>query len=166
MRGVILGAPMAAYRFLTTWCVGAPVQDVWDVISASDRYPEWWKGVRKVVELEPGGENGVGALSRFQWRSRLPYSLEFDMRVTRCEPPYLLEAHASGELAGVGTWRLYEGPAGTALIYSWDVSTTRAWMRLLAPVGRAAFTWNHDYVMRNGARGLARRLGAELIACG
>ncbi len=155
---------MAAYQFLTTWCVDAPIQDVWDVISASDRYPEWWKGVRKVTELEPGGEHGLGALSRFEWRSKLPYSLEFDMRVTRSEPPYLLEGHASGELEGVGIWRLYEGAAGTALIYSWDVSTTRAWMNRLAPLGRPAFAWNHDYVMRNGARGLAERLGVELVA--
>jgi hypothetical protein len=154
---------MSAYSFLTTWCVGAPIQDAWDVISASDRYPEWWKGVRKVTELEPGGEHGLGALSRLEWRSRLPYSLEFDMRVTRSEPPYLLEGHASGELEGVGIWRLYESPAGTALIYSWDVSTTRAWMNRIAPVARPAFAWNHDYVMRQGARGLAKRLGVELL---
>jgi hypothetical protein len=155
---------MPAYSFLTTWCVAAPVQDVWDVISASDRYPEWWKGVRTVTELEPGGENGLGALSRFEWRSKLPYSLEFDMRVTRSEPPHLLEAQASGELVGVGVWRLYEGPAGTALVYSWDVSTSRAWMNRLAPIGARAFAWNHDHVMRQGAHGLAARLGVELIA--
>ncbi|HVF79563.1 MAG TPA: SRPBCC family protein [Solirubrobacteraceae bacterium] len=155
---------MAAYSFLTTWCVKAPVQDVWDVISASDRYPEWWKGVRMVVELEPGGEHGIGALSHLEWRSKLPYTLGFDMRVTRSEPPYLLEAQASGELQGVGVWRLYESPQGTALIYSWDVSTTRAWMNRLALFGRPMFAWNHDHVMRNGARGLADRLGVELVA--
>ena len=155
---------MAAYSFLTTWCVDAPIQDVWDVISASDRYPEWWKGVRRVDELEPGGEHGIGALNRFEWRSRLPYSLEFDMRVTRSEPPYLLEGHATGELVGVGIWRLYEGAAGTALVYSWDVSTSRAWMNRLAWLGRPAFAWNHDYVMRQGAHALAARLNATLIA--
>jgi uncharacterized protein YndB with AHSA1/START domain len=155
---------MAAYSFLSTWCVDAPITDVWDVISASDRYPEWWKGVLEVVELEPGGEHGLGALSRMRWRSKLPYSLEFDLRVTRSEPPHLLEAHASGELVGVGTWRLYEGAAGTAAVYSWDVSTSRRWMNRLAPIGRPAFAWNHDYVMRHGAFGLAARLGAELVA--
>ena len=77
----------------------------------------------------------------------------------------MLEGHASGELEGVGIWRFYEGAAGTAVVYSWDVSTTRAWMNRLAPIGRPAFAWNHDYVMRNGARGLADRLGVELIAC-
>jgi hypothetical protein len=163
-RGRYPRAAMAAYSFLTTWCVNAPVQAVWDVISASDRYPEWWKGVRKVTELEPGGEHGLGALQRLQWRSKLPYTLEFDMRVTRSEPPYLLEGHASGELEGVGIWRLYEGPAGTALVYSWDVSTTRAWMNRMSRLGRPIFAWNHDYVMRQGARGLAERLGVELVA--
>ena len=155
---------MAAYSFLTTWCVDAPIEPVWDLISSSERYPEWWKGVRSVTELEPGGENGVGALSRFAWRSKLPYTLEFDMRVTRSQPPYLLEGQASGELEGVGVWRLYSSALGTALVYSWDVSTTRAWMNRLAPLARPAFAWNHDYVMRQGAHGLATQLGTELVA--
>jgi hypothetical protein len=154
---------MAAYSFLTTWCVDAPIEQVWDLIAMSERYPEWWKGVRSVTELEPGGENGVGTLSRLKWRSKLPYSLEFDLRVTRAEPPFLLEAQASGELEGVGVWRLYSGALGTAAVYSWDVSTTRGWMNRIAPLARRAFTWNHDYVMRQGAEGLATRLGAELI---
>lgn len=155
---------MAAYSFVSTWCVDAPITDVWDVLAASDRYPEWWKGVLEVVELEPGGEHGIGALSRMRWRSRLPYSLQIDLRVTRSEPPHLLEARASGELVGVGVWRLYEGAAGTAAVFSWDVFTSRAWMNRLAPVGPPAFARNHDYVMRNGAFGLAARLGAELVA--
>lgn len=157
---------MAAYSFLTTWCVDAPIEPVWELISSSERYPEWWKGVRSVTELESGGVNGVGTLSRFEWRSKLPYSLEFDLRVTRSQPPYLLEAQASGELEGAGVWRLYAGPIGTALVYSWDVSTTRSWMNRIAPLARPAFAWNHDYVMRQGAHGLATRLGAELVAYG
>ena len=155
---------MAAYEFLTTWCVGAPIEGVWDVIAASDRYPQWWRGVRDALELEPGGEHGVGALIRLEWRSRLPYTLTFDARVTRSQPPHLLAAQVSGELRGVGIWRLYEGAAGTAAVYSWNVSTTRTWMNRLAPIARPAFAWNHDYVMRAGARGLAQRLGAPLVA--
>lgn len=155
---------MASYSFLTTWCLTAPIRDAWDAISDSERYPEWWKAVRSVTELEPGGEHGLGALMRMQWRTRLPYSLQFDTRVTRVEPPHLLEGHASGELEGVGVWRLYESPAGTAIVYSWDVATTRTWMNRLAPVARPAFAWNHGWVMREGAKGLAARLGAELVA--
>ena len=42
--------------------------------------------------------------------------------------------------------------------------TTRAWMNLLAPVARPIFAVNHDYVMRNGGHGLAKLLGAPLLA--
>jgi hypothetical protein len=37
-------------------------------------------------------------------------------------------------------------------------------MNLLAPVARPAFQSNHDFVMRNGGKGLSELLGARLIA--
>jgi hypothetical protein len=77
---------------------------------------------------------------------------------------WLLEGDASGELAGVGRWRLFEQGGLTAVLYEWNVRTTRAWMNLLAPIGRTIFAVNHDYVMRNGGSGLAKLLGAPLLA--
>lgn len=156
---------MASYSFLSTWCVAAPLQRVWDVLSVPERYPEWWKGVRKATVLEPGQDDGsgVGTLYRLRWRSRLPYSLEFDSRVTRLEAPHLMRGQASGELEGTGIWRLFESPLGTVALYDWNVATTRAWMNALTPIARPIFAYNHDYVMRQGAQGLADKLGAELI---
>lgn len=115
-----------------------------------------------VAVLEKGDQFRVGELSRFTWRSVLPYSLSFDIRVTRAEPPYLIEGRASGELDGVGPWHLYEGQ-GAAIVYDWRVSTTRAWMNALGALVRPAFSWNHDLVMRQGGRGLAAELGARLL---
>jgi uncharacterized protein YndB with AHSA1/START domain len=157
---------MAAYSFLSTWCVAAPLERVWEVLSDPVGYPQWWKGVRQATVLEPGeaGSHGVGTLYRLEWRGKLPYSVVFDSRVTRLQPPHLLEGRASGELEGLGAWRLYEGAEGTAAIYSWDVRTTRAWMNAAGPLARPVFAYNHDYVMRQGARGLAQRLRAELVA--
>ena len=86
------------------------------------------------------------------------------MRTTKVERPNLLEGDASGELAGLGRWRLFEQGGVTAVLYEWNVHTTRAWMNLLAPVARPIFAVNHDYVMRNGGQGLARLLGAPLLA--
>ena len=154
---------MASYEFLTTWCVDAPVDAVFDVLNDSAGYPTWWKGVQRVVVLEPGDATSVGRLVRFAWRSVLPYSLEFDLRVTRVERPYLIEGRASGELEGVGVWRLYQG-RGTAIVYDWRVRTTKSWMNLLGPLARPAFSWNHDLVMRQGGHGLAAELGAALLA--
>jgi uncharacterized protein YndB with AHSA1/START domain len=150
------------YEFLTTWCVDAPIEAVFDVLNDSAGYPRWWKGVKSVKVPESGEEMAVGELDRFTWRSVLPYSLTFDLRVTRVERPYLIEGRASGELEGVGTWRLFEG-RGVAIVYDWRVRTTKAWMNVFGPLARPAFSWNHDVVMRQGGKGLAAELGATLL---
>jgi hypothetical protein len=155
---------VAEYRFLTTWLLEAERERVWDAIYESERWPEWWKGVLEAEKLEEGNENGVGQYGRYIWRSKLPYRLEFFMRTTRVERPHLLQGDASGELAGIGRWRLFEQGGVTAVIYEWNVHTTRAWMNLLAPIARPIFSTNHDYVMRNGGHGLAKRLGGSLLA--
>jgi hypothetical protein len=153
---------MARYEFLTTWVVDAPIDAVFDVISDAAGYPTWWKGVQRVERLAPGDASGVGELDRLTWRSALPYSLTFDARVTRVERPHLIEGQATGELEGVGIWRLYEGQ-GTAIVYDWRIRTTRRWMNVLGPLPRPAFVWNHDVVMRQGGVGLARKLGVRLV---
>jgi len=157
---------VARYSFLTTWLVGAPIEPVWDAIYGSERWPEWWKGVTWVREVEPGGENGVGKVFDIAWRSRLPYDLDFRTTVTRVERPHVMEGRATGELTGEGRWRLFEAKGVTAVMYEWNVDTTKRWMNLLAPIARPFFAWNHDWVMASGARGLARLLDAPLLAHG
>lgn len=155
---------MAEYRFLTTWLLEAERERVWDAIYDSDAWPEWWRGVIETERLSDGDAAGVGQYGRYVWRSKLPYELEFFMRSTRVEAPRLLEGEASGELAGTGRWRLFEQDGVTAVLYEWNVSTTKAWMNLLTPLARPVFAANHDYVMRNGGEGLAKLLGARLLA--
>jgi hypothetical protein len=152
------------YRFLTTWILACERERVWDAIYDSEAWPRWWRGVERVVEVTPGDEDGLGQLGRYTWRSKLPYELTFEMRTTRVERPSLLEGEASGQLAGTGRWRLYEQDGVTAVIYEWNVATTKRWMNLLSPVARPVFEWNHDWVMGNGGKGLAKLLGCELTA--
>jgi hypothetical protein len=154
---------MTRYEFLTTWCLDAPVEDVFAVLHESAAFPEWWEGVTAVEMLEPGDENGVGELARYSWRSVLPYTLRFESRVTRIESPHLIEGQATGELEGTGVWRLYGSARGTAVVYEWRVRTTKRWMNMWGPLPRPAFKWNHDRVMRQGGIGLAERLGATLV---
>jgi hypothetical protein len=141
---------------------------VWDAIYDSDSWPEWWSGVEVAERLEEGDEQGIGQFGRYVWKAKLPYRVEFFIRSTRVEPHHLLEGEATGELAGTGRWRFFEeqlesGPV-TAVLYEWNVRTTRRWMNVLAPVGRPIFEANHDHVMRNGGVGLAELLGCELLA--
>lgn len=152
------------YSFLTTWLLDSPREPVWEAIYAQERWPEWWRGVEAAEELEPGDGDGVGAVSRMVWRSLLPYRVRFEVRTTRVERPRLMEGDAVGELTGTGRWRLYEDDGATAVLYEWNVATTRRWMNLLAPVARPVFEWNHDWVMARGGEGIASLLGCDLLA--
>jgi hypothetical protein len=157
---------VAEYRFLTAWLLDAPREQVWEVIHDQKQWPSWWRGVEEVVELDPGDEQSVGSRARMTWRSFLPYNLVFETHTTRIEHPHLMEGEVKGELAGLGRWRLYEDDSATAVLYEWNVRTTRAWMNLLAPIGRPFFAWNHNWVMARGGEGLAKRLGCRLLASG
>ena len=79
------------------------------------------------------------------------------------DPPRSMAGTARGELEGRGHWRLFEQDGVTAVVYDWQVATTKRWMNLLAPLARPVFDYNHDVVMGWGGEGLARRLGARLL---
>jgi hypothetical protein len=157
---------MADYRFLTTWLLDAPREQVFEAIYDQANWPQWWRGVEEATELRAGEDDGVGTVSRMVWKSLLPYRVGFEVTTTRIERPHLMEGNAVGELSGVGRWRLYEQDGATAVLYEWDVSTTKAWMNLLAPLARPVFEWNHDWVMARGGEGIARLLGCRLLASG
>ena len=135
-------------------------------IHDQESWPQWWRGVEEAEELRPGDGDGVGSVSRLVWRSRLPYRIEFEVTTRRVQRPYLMEGEAVGELTGTGRWRLFERDGVTAVLYEWNVSTTKAWMNLVAPVARPIFEWNHDWVMARGGEGVARLLGCRLLAAG
>jgi uncharacterized protein YndB with AHSA1/START domain len=157
---------VARYSFLTTWLLESPRDPVYDAIYDQERWPEWWRGVEEATELRAGDENGIGAVSKMVWKSLLPYRVDFEVTTTRIERPRLLEADAVGELTGVGRWRLFEQGGVTAVLYEWNVATTKPWMNLVAPVARPVFEWNHDWVMARGGEGIARLLGCRLLASG
>ncbi|HEX6361456.1 MAG TPA: SRPBCC family protein [Albitalea sp.] len=154
-----------AMRFerVSRWHLAAPVETVWNAIKAADGWPGWWRYVRSVRELSPGDAEGLGAVRRIAWSSRLPYGIDFDVVITEAERPRRLAGRASGAIEGVGTWELVPEGATTRVTYTWSVELARPWMRLLAPIATPVFRWNHDAVMRAGAQGLARHLGVRLL---
>jgi uncharacterized protein YndB with AHSA1/START domain len=157
---------LAQYRLASIWQIVAPIENVWDALYESTMWPEWWPYVASVVEVAHGDANGLGAVRRYTWRSRLPYQLIFEMQATRIERPFWLEGRTRGDLQGQGIWHLQSVDGATRVRYDWSVTTTRGWMNLLAPLARPVFTWNHHAVMRAGGHGLADRLKAQVIYAG
>jgi len=149
---------------VTWWHLEAPIERTWQALVAPEEWPSWWRYVKKVVELEKGDAQGIGAVRRYTWSSRLPYRLSLEMRTTAIARPTFIEGVATGDLNGTGRWQLQELGATTRVKYEWMVRTRKVWMNLLAPILAPVFAWNHDQVMREGGRGLARHLGVPLLA--
>ena len=145
------------FVLVTDWHFDAPIERVWALIEDVDGWPSWWRAVRKVEMLKAGDADGVGTVRRLTWATALPYTLAFDVVLVRVEPGRLSEGRAFGDLDGTGIWTLWEENGGTHVRYDWRVDVTKGWMRLLAPLLRPVFAWNHNVVMRWGEEG-ARRL--------
>ena len=147
------------YEFITVWHFDSPLESVWEEIYASEKWPEWWKGVVGMTELKPGDADGIGSIRRSSWKSALPYTLEFDLEIMRVDHLELIEARAFGELQGTGIWRFEaEGENKTRVQYDWRVKTTEPWMNYIAPLAKPFFKWNHDIIMGWGEEGLKKRL--------
>jgi uncharacterized protein YndB with AHSA1/START domain len=156
----------AQVRLVSRWHNAAPIDRVWEALKATDRWPIWWRYVRRVRELKPGNAEGLGAVRHIAWGSRLPYGVAFDVEVTEVQRPRRMTGRARGQLEGVGVWELTPEGETTRVQYTWCVDLGTRWMRLVAPLAAPVFRWNHNAVMRAGAEGLARHLGARLLAAG
>ena len=138
-------------------------EQVWDAIYDSDSWPEWWRGVTRTERLARATRTASASAAFPVARETSVHRSLSRWSRPLSSGPSGSSGDASGELAGTGFWRFYEEGGTTAVIYDWDVRTTKAWMNLAATGGQPIFRANHDWVMRNGAEGLARKLGARLL---
>jgi uncharacterized protein YndB with AHSA1/START domain len=150
---------MTHFSLVSDWHFEAPVERVWALIEKVEDWPAWWRAVKRVETIREGGANGVGAVRRITWATALPYTLTFDVEVTKIVRPDCIEGRAFGELEGTGIWNFHDEPEGTHVRYFWRVEVTKPWMRALAPLLERVFEWNHHQVMLWGLEGARKRLG-------
>jgi hypothetical protein len=154
---------MARYRFVTEWQAEAPIEQVWDTLLDYRQWPTWWKGFRDVRQIHPGDERGIGMTLRQGWRSRVPYTLTFDLEITDAERRRRLEGRVTGDVEGTCSWTFQEREGSTEVRFVMDVRTTRPWMNIPVPFARRIFTGNYDTIMRWGSEGMARLLRATVV---
>ena len=140
------------YRFVDEWDVAAPPAAVFHAISEARTYPQWWRPV--YIDVDASGEPEVGKESRQHFKGRLPYHLHTRSRITRLEPPHVIEADVDGDLRGHGKWTLTEIPEGTHVRFDWQVFADKPLLRVLTPILRPAFRWNHAWAIARAREGL------------
>jgi uncharacterized protein YndB with AHSA1/START domain/quercetin dioxygenase-like cupin family protein len=149
----ILALTSREYLFVDEWDVAAPREAVFDAIADARTYPEWWKPV--YIDVEADGEPALGKESRQHFKGRLPYHLHTRSKIVRLEPPHVIEGEVDGDLRGHGRWTLTDAPGGgTHLRFDWRVHADRRLLRMLTPVLRPAFRWNHAWAIARAVEGL------------
>jgi uncharacterized protein YndB with AHSA1/START domain len=142
------------YVFKDEWDVRAPIGDVFAALSDSRTYPEWWTPTYVSVTAEPG-DVGPGHVSHQRFKGSLPYTLSTTSTVTAWDPPRTLDVEVDGDLRGTGRWTLTEQGDGTVHVcFDWRVHGDRAFLRILTPVLRPLFRWNHGQAIRRAIAGL------------
>jgi uncharacterized protein YndB with AHSA1/START domain/quercetin dioxygenase-like cupin family protein len=147
-----IGRPSRPYVFVDEWDVGAPPETVFDAIADARTYPLWWRPV--YLDVQATDEPSVGVESRQHFKGRLPYHLNTRSVITEMDPPRTITAEVEGDLRGRGTWTLTPSAGGTRVRFDWQVHADRALLRVLTPVLRPAFRWNHNWAIARAMEGL------------
>ena len=138
--------------FVDEWDVLAPIGAVFDALADARTYTEWWTPVYKSVDAD--GPPTVGATSRQRFKGRLPYTLTTRSTITRLERPHLIAGDVVGDLSGQGIWTLTEDEGTIHVRFDWTVQADRPLIRLLTPIARPLFRWNHAYAIACAMEGL------------
>jgi len=140
------------YVFVDEWDVAAPPEAVFDAIADGRTYPQWWRPV--YIDVDADGPAELGKQSRQHFKGRLPYHLHTSSTVTAIDPPRSVTAEVEGDLRGTGTWTLTPTASGTHVRFDWQVHADRKLLKLLTPVLRPLFRWNHNWAIARAMDGL------------
>ncbi len=143
--------PNNLYTFITEWRVEAPRELVYEILKEGRDYPRWWPDVYlSATHYGSGIPNGIGDRVDFHTRGRLPYQLFWTAEVIRHERPHTIEIAATGDFVGNGCWTLSETSTGTDIRFDWVIRAEKPLIRLLSPVLKPIFRWNHEWAMGRG----------------
>jgi hypothetical protein len=153
--------PSNDYHFITQWTApGAPLEEVFAVISDVEALPRWWPAVYLAVTPVPGtgDADGIGRAFDLYTKGWLPYTLRWRLTVQEVHPPFGSTIGASGDFEGRGIWSFRQTADGVEITFDWMLLAEKPLLRLLSPVLKPAFAANHRWAMRTGQVSLLREL--------
>jgi hypothetical protein len=151
------------FRFDERWDIpGATCAEVYAVLADGQLLPLWWKGVYlEVQRLGPDGPPKTGDRLRARARGFLPYELNFILEATALEQDRRVEVKTIGDFEGLWSAALSQRPGGVDVAIIWQVTVLRPILKLLAPLLRPAFAWNHRWTTPRGEKGLREYLALK-----
>jgi uncharacterized protein YndB with AHSA1/START domain len=142
----------AEYVFIDEWDVAAAPERVFDALADTRTYPEWWTPI--YLEVVADGPPAVGRASRQRFKAKLPYTLSTVSTIVELERPTRFAVDVQGDLRGHGVWTITPAQGGAHVRFDWHVHADRALIRVLTPLLRPLFRWNHNVAIAAAMRGL------------
>lgn len=145
----------SAYHFEDHWKIPFSIEVVFDALATPVTFPDWWQGVYlKATPLDPAARR-IAVLTK-GW---LPYKLRWTIETIRMEKPSLIEFKASGDFeTDLSKWILRPEGTGTLVTLDWNPKVEKPIVKLLSPVLKPVFEWNHHWAMNRGEKQLAEYL--------
>ena len=130
-------------------------------------FPVWWQGVY-LSHHEPldgaGDEPKVGTRIAAVARGRLPYILRFTIETTALQKPRLIAFKATGDFeTDDSRWILTPKGSGTHVVLDWNPIVEKPVVKLLSPLLKPVFRWNHNWTMVRGQRQIVDYLSKQRL---
>ncbi len=142
------------YFFLDEWDVEAPIEKVFEALADSRTYPLWWTPV--YLKAESDGPPKVGRIAYHHFKGRLPYDLRLRSEIVELVPPTRIAIRVAGDLTGRGVWSLQQRGDRVHVVFDWLVMADKVLLKILTPVLKPLFRWNHAWAIARAKEGLEK----------
>jgi uncharacterized protein YndB with AHSA1/START domain len=141
-----VGFVAAPFCFDRTWWFPVPPEQLWAVLTRTDRYTSWWSWLR---EFDTDGF-APGANAHCVIQSPLPYALRCTIEVDEMRAARAIVTTVSGDLQGPARLEVFGAGQGCTARLVWSLTPGSPLLRNLARIGRPAMIWAHDRVVAIG----------------
>ena len=147
---------MKPFRFDRTWRFDVPVEHLWDAVSDTSRFPEWfpWLDADSLGPLTPG------TVARFRIDPPLPYRLHLRVSVLDVVEGSSVDTEVRGDLAGPARLEVAPDAGGATARLVWSLHVRRPALTFLERVARPVMVWGHDAVVSRGLDRFSAAIGA------
>jgi hypothetical protein len=143
------------YRFGYQWRIRGPIETVFYYVSDARTFSNWFGVFKDVKQDDSDGPIMVGTHTVARVKALLPYVLDWDITVSRYQPPTLLETAVKLSLDGrfglhgYVQYTFEELRDNVVLVTNkQELIAEKPVPRILHGVAQAAFALNHDWAMR------------------
>lgn len=140
----------SAFRFAVT------PSALWDAIEHTEWFEGWWPWLHE-FSLE-GGALVTGSVLHGVVTPPLPYRMNVDVELLRCDRPREIDAAVHGDLEGTAELRLREEGPGTIAEVAWTLEMMQRPMRVASRVAHPVLRMGHDAVVRMTVASFRRHL--------